>query len=229
MADFYPRLYESALQRRPGAWIYSEIQWDNLLDAEAMAPLRNLPDGGIYQHTLNRSYWSRVERELTVAYTEHLPTKRNVFRCQFACQWNGDRRTERYRFNGRDFEAMAKKARATGFDGLTIWGEVSPYNVATELSYLAYSRFTWDASLSWDAWIERDVAPLLGGSGAAVRYLEMLGRIDPPAIPSPELLDPLQAEALDAARQLSGDAARRWLCLAERIARIRFQVDGEPR
>ena len=61
MADFYPRLYDAALAKRPDAWIYSEIQWDNLLDAEAMHPLRTLPEGGIYQHTTNRSYWNRVD------------------------------------------------------------------------------------------------------------------------------------------------------------------------
>lgn len=223
MADFYPRLYDAVRQKHPDAWIYSEIQWDNLMDAEAMAPLRNLPGGGIYQHTLNRSYWNRVERELTAGYTEQLPTQRNVFRCQFACQWNGDHRTERYRFNGRDWEAMAKKAKSVGFDGLTVWGEPSPYNTATELSYLAFSRFAWDTSLSWDTWIDRDLAPLLGGSAAARRYLEMLDAIDPPRRPDIVALRPLQDEALDAARQLDDDAARRWLWLAERVSRIRYQ------
>jgi hypothetical protein len=223
MADFYPRLYDATLDRRPGSWIYSEIQWDNLLDAEAMTPLRNLPSGGIYQHTLNRSYWNRVERELSREYADRLPTERNVFRCQFACQWNGDRRTERYRFNGSDFEAMAKKAASVGFKGLTVWGEVSPYNTATELSYLAFSRFTWDTSLTWDEWVSSAVAPLLGGAAAARRYLEILDTIDPPANPADSTLASLQREALDATSQLSGDASRRWLWLAERIARSRYR------
>lgn len=223
MADFYPRLYDAVRRRHPNAWIYSEIQWDNLMDAEAMTPLRNLPEGGIYQHTLNRSYWNRVERELTPEYAAHLPTKTNVFRCQFACQWNGDRRTERYRFNGRDFEAMAKKAHAVGFQGLTIWGEVSPYNTATELSYLAYSRFAWDANLSWERWLTEDVAPLLGGPEAARRYLDVLSILDPPARPEGAALLPLQQEALGIARQVDTEAERRWLWLAERISRARFQ------
>lgn len=223
MADFYPRLYDAVRTRHPDAWIYSEIQWDNLFDADAMAPLRDLPEGGIYTHTLNRSYWNRVERELTAEYAAKLPTKSNVFRCQFACQWNGDRRTERYRFNGRDFEAMAKKADAVGFEGLTIWGEPSPYNTSTELSYLAHACFSWDSTLTWDEWLTRDVAPLLGGVAAAERYLAMLETIDPPARPDNAALLPLQLEALDAARQFDDAAARRWLWLAERIARARFQ------
>ena len=226
MADFYPRLYDEVRQRRPNAWIYSEIQWDNLLDAEAMAPLRDLPDGGIYTHTLNRSYWNRVERELTSGYVAQLPTKTNVFRCQFASQWNGDRRTERYRFNGRDFEAMAKKAGAVGFQGLKIWGEVSPYNTATELSYSAFSRFTWDTNLTWDRWLEEEAAPRLGGTEAANRYLAMLSAVDPPARPDAATLQPMQREALDTALQFDDDVARRWLWLAERISRIRFQEAG---
>lgn len=228
MADFYPRLYDAVRTKHADAWIYSEIQWDNLLDVEAMAPLRNLPDGGIYQHTLNRSYWNRVEQELTADYAAQLPTSTNVFRCQFACQWNGDRRTERYRFNGRDWEAMAKKARATGFDGLTVWGEPSPYNTATELSYLAFSRFTWDTALTWDAWIEQDIAPLLGGVDAANRYLAILDTIDPPNRPSLETLLPLQQEALGLTRQLDDGAARRWLWLAERIGRMRYHGERVP-
>jgi len=226
MADFYPRLYDAVRQQHSDAWIYSEIQWDNLMDAEAMAPLRNLPAGGIYQHTLNRSYWNRVEQELTPDYVAQLPATTNVFRCQFACQWNGDRRTERYRFNGRDWEAMAKKAKAVGFDGLTVWGEASPYNTATELGYLAFSRFTWDTDLSWESWIERDIAPLLGGADAARRYLSILETIDPPNRPAPSILGPLQSEALDAARQLHDESARRWLWLAERISRVRYQGDA---
>ena len=118
---------------------------------------------------------------------------------------------------------MAKKAKSVGFDGLTVWGEPSPYNTATELSYLAFSRFAWDTSLSWDTWIDRDLAPLLGGSAAARRYLEMLDAIDPPRRPDIVALRPLQDEALDAARQLDDDAARRWLWLAERVSRIRYQ------
>ena len=56
MADFYP---SSTMWSRRGGLMpgsTAEIQWDNLLDPEAMAPLGALPEGGIYQHTLNRTY-----------------------------------------------------------------------------------------------------------------------------------------------------------------------------
>jgi hypothetical protein len=219
MADLYPRLYQAALSKRQDLWIYAEIQWDNLLDAEAMKPLRALPDGGIYQHTLNRTYWNRVRDELTAGYVDQLPTKTNVFRCQFACQWNGDDRTERYFFNGRTFHDMAKKAREVGMEGLTIWGEPSDYHAATELSYLAFARFSYDPSLSWESFIEQDVAPRLGGKNAAERFIALTEQLDRDREIAGAALDTMQTEALDAARQLDGAAARRWLTLAERIAR----------
>ena len=90
----------------------------------------------------------------------------NVFRTQFNCQWNGDYRTERYRFNGKDFAEQAKKAAEVGFKGLTVWGEPSPYHVSTELSYLAFARFTWDPTLTWEQFMREEVAPRLGGSDA---------------------------------------------------------------
>jgi hypothetical protein len=224
MADFYPRLYEAALSRRPNLWIYSEIQWDNLLDPEAMEPLRDLPEGGIYQHTFNRSYWNRARQELTPGFGASLPTKQNVFRCQFCCQWNGDHRTERYFFNARDFEEMAKTAAATGFQGLTIWGEVSPYNTATELSYLAFARFTWDPSLTWEQWLKEDVEPRLGGEAAANRYLELVTTLDRQADLDRSTLLKMQSEALDASRQGDEEIARRWLWLAGRCSERAFMA-----
>jgi hypothetical protein len=222
MADYYPRLAEVALARRPDAWLYSEIQWDNLLDPAAMEPLRALPDAGIFQHTFNRPYWQRVQRELTPEYVRNLPTRTNIFRCQFCCQWNGDRRTERYRFNGRDFAEMAWKAAECDIDGLTVWGEVSPFHTATELGYLAFARFTYDPSLTWERFLTEEVAPRLGGDTAAARYLELVTMLDLDPTPDAKALSKLQSEALDAARHPDDEVSRRWLWLANRAAQRRM-------
>lgn len=224
MADFYPRLYDAALSRRPDAWIYSEIQWDNLLDTEAMVPLRSLPEGGIYQHTLNRSYWNRVLAELSPEYARSIPMKTNVFRSQCNCQWNGDRRTERYFFNGRDIADMAIKAHDVGFNGLTVWGEASAYHTNVELSYLAFARFTWEPTLTWERFVKEDLGPLLGGENAATRYLEIATTLDQNAELDAGLLAKLQGEALEGARLREDDKSRRWLWLAEHIAKRRYTV-----
>jgi hypothetical protein len=226
MSDFYPRLYDAALANRPNLWLYSELQWDNLLDVEAMQPLRALPDGGIYQHTVNRSYWRRVRKEVTADHMRELPTKTNVFRCQFCSQWNGDRRTERYRFNGRDFAEMAWKAAASGIQGLTVWGESSPYNVSTELSYLAFARFTYDPALTWERFLSEEVASRVGGDAAAVRYLDIMTTLDASPMLDAGVLRRMQAEALDGARHADDEVARRWVWVAERVARRRVNAQG---
>lgn len=222
MTDFFPRLAEIALQKRPGSWIYSEIQWDNLLDREGLRPLEGLPDTGIYQHTFNRSYWERTQRELTPAYMSDVPTKTNVFRCQFCCQWNGDRRTERYFFNGRDFAEMAWKAAECGVEGLTVWGEVSPYETATELSYLAFARFTYDPTLTWDRFVAEEVAPRLGGDAAGQRFLEFVSQLDRNSTLDATSLRRIAAEANDAARHPDDEVARRWTWLAAKAQRRAF-------
>jgi len=224
MADFYPRLYAAANARRDNLWLYSELQWDNLLDPVSHDALRVLPDAGIYQHTLNRSYWNRVRAELTPDYVRALPTKRNVFRAQFACQWNGDHRTERYRFNGRDFAELSWKAAETGLQGLTVWGEPSPYIPPVELSYLAFARFTYDPTLTWEAFVREEVEPRLGGEAAARRYLDLIAEVDAPARLDDARWRERRDEARDAARGMDDEASRRWTWLADRIDRLRYNA-----
>jgi hypothetical protein len=221
MADFYPRLFQAASShaQRDDLWLYSELQWDNLLDAQAHAPLRALPREGIYQHTLNRSYWNLVKERLSPDYVKALPTETNVFRAQFASQWNGSRATDRYKFNGRDFAELAWKAAECGLEGLTVWGEASAFHAATELSYLAFARFTYDPSLTWDQFVREEIAPRLGGEGAANRFLEITGLLDSEDPIEQSELRRLHTEAIDASRQTDYDAGRRWLSLADRIAR----------
>jgi hypothetical protein len=228
MADFYPRLYDAVLSKRPDAWVYSEIQWDNLLDAEAMTPLRSLPEGGIYQHTTNRSYWQRVMAEMTPEYGRNLPTRTNVFRTQFCCQWNGDYRTERYRFNGKDFAEHARKAADVGFQGLTVWGEPSPYHASTELSYLAFARFTWDPSLTWEQFLREEAAPRLGGLDAAERFIELVESLDASPDLNTTALARIHSEALSNATTFADEVSRRWLWLAEQVARRQYSRADRP-
>ncbi|MCC6313580.1 MAG: hypothetical protein IT337_06170 [Thermomicrobiales bacterium] len=224
MADFYPRLFAAANASGKNLWLYSELQWDNMLDREAHALLRDLPDAGIYQHTLNRSYWNRVQQELTAEDVAALPTRRNVFRAQFACQWNGSNATERYRFNARDFAELSWKAAATGVQGLTVWGEASPFDVPVELSYLAFGRFTYDPSLTWNQFLSEEIAPRLGGDAAAERYLHILDAIDrEEPLPDATWVG-FRHEALDAARVPDDGVSRRWVWLADRVARRQANI-----
>ena len=220
MADNFPRLYRTAKARKPDLWIYSEIQWDNLLDPVAREAQRRLPKGGIYQHTTNRSYWRRIRRELTRSYVKSLPTEPNVLRCQFACQWNGDERTERYALNAPVFRDMAKLCAKTGMTGLTVWGEASPYHATVELSYLAFARFTWNPKLTWDDFLKNDAAPRLGGLAAAKEFIAIATELDRHQVLPVERLQALAKRAM--AHRAATEAGRRWLSLEDQISRRIF-------
>jgi hypothetical protein len=225
MADNFPALAEAANGRRDDLWLLSELQWDNMLDDSAHAAQRRpRPAGAIYQHTLNRSYWRRLRERLTADDVAALPTQPNVLRCQFGCQWNGDRRTERYAFNAPDFAELAQFAHATGMRGLTIWGEVSPFHVTAELGYRAFARFSYDGTMTWERFMAEEAAPLLGGRAAADGFVAIARELDGAPVLDPERLARLRAEADDAARGLDGDpgAARRWRWLEQRVAQREF-------
>lgn len=219
MRDNFPRLFNAANAKRDNLWIYCELQWDNLLDPAAHASLKDMPRGAIYQHTANRTYWNKVRNALKRDYVEALPTQPNVLRCQFACQWNGDERTERYAFNAKTFAEMAEKGYEAGMQGLTVWGEPSPYHANVELSYLAFARFTYEPTLTWERFLDEDVAPLLGGRAAADRYIAIAEEIDANQRLPVDRLASLQAEVLDAGRGQPQEVMRRWLSLADQIGR----------
>ena len=221
MAANFPRLYRAAKARKPDLWIYCEMQWDNLLEPVAARAQSDLPKGAVYQHTANRSYWRRLRGAIDADYVAGLPTQPNVLRCQFACQWNGDERTERYTFNARTFADMAKIGHGMGMEGLTVWGEPSDYIATVELSYLAFSRFCWDPDLTWERFVAEDVAPLLGGPEAAGEFIAIAEELDANQRLDLKRLDALQSRALAGLSNGSGPVARRWLSLADQIARRR--------
>jgi hypothetical protein len=222
MAENFPRLYRAAKAKKPDAWIYSELQWDNLFDPVAHDAQRSMPQGAIYQHTTNRSFWNRLKGEMTRADVEKLPTQPNVLRCQFACQWNGDRRTERYAFNGRTFADMNKFCADVGMEGLTVWGEPSPYHATVELSYLAFARFGYEPTLAWERFMAEDAAPLLGSVAAAERFVAMAEELDANIELPVERLRALKGEAREASRHADDEVSRRWLSLEDQIARRVF-------
>jgi hypothetical protein len=222
MAENFPKLYRAAKAKKPDLWVYCEMQWDNLLDPVASAAQTRLPKGGVYQHTANKSFWRKLRTALTRDYVEALPTQPNVLRCQFACQWNGDERTERYAFNARTFADMSIRGRELGMEGLTVWGEPSDYYATVEFSYLAFSRFGWDPTLNWGAFVANELAPRLGGQQQAERFIAIAEEVDANQILPVARLTELQGEALGIMALLEGEPARRWLTLGEQISRRRY-------
>jgi hypothetical protein len=107
-------------------------------------------------------------------------------------------------------------------DGLTVWGEPSPYHATVELSYLAFARFGWNPTLTWERFMEEDVAPRLGGAEAADRFIAIAEEIDTNQRLPLTRLSALRAEAARHAAELTGEPAGRWLTLTDQIARREF-------
>jgi hypothetical protein len=178
-----------------------------------------MPPDAIYQHTVNRSYWNRVRSELAPGALNEFPQSHNALRTHIASQWSGDYRTERYRNNSLDMMGLAREGSALGFKGLTIWGEASPHNVPVELSYLAFSRFGFDASLQWDEFFTDTVAPLFGGHAEATQFVDILSKADEESRPNKKAISALQNLTVEALSQAKDDSVVRWIWLAEHLSR----------
>ena len=107
-------------------------------------------------------------------------------------------------------------------EGLTVWGEASDYIATVELSYIAFARFTWEPTLTWERFVDEEAAPRLGGRAAAERFVAIAEEIDANQRLPLDRLAALRAEALAQSASSKGDVARRWLTLGEQIARREY-------
>jgi hypothetical protein len=217
LADNFPRLFREATSKRKDLWIYCELQWDNLLEFGTGDQLKHLPEGAIYQHTMNRSYWNRAKSELKKEYMTGLPINRNTMRFHLSSQWNGDERTERYSCNAPVIAEISKKANEVGMDGFSIWGEASPHHVSVELNYLAFGRFGYNPNLSWADFKTEEIDPRLGGSSAADEFLLIMHEIDSNQKLSASRLRELSQRSRDGISNVPQAAVGRWVWLSERL------------
>jgi hypothetical protein len=221
MVDIYPSLFAAARRARPDAWLIAETYVDNILDAEAIAPLANLPPDTICQFTLNRAYWQQVKQEMTAEHVRRLPLKTNVIRTHMGSQWPFEKR-ERYRFVARDFADLARLCTRVGIDGMHIFGEVSPLETANEINYLAFTTFAADTAITWDAFVSDVLGPLLGGADLAADYVHILEN----PIAAHELDGAVRRARDQAASVTDDDQHRRWVWLMNRIYRERAMIQG---
>jgi hypothetical protein len=208
MAFVYPRLFAAAQHARSDILLICEAYWDNLLDLDALRSLGDLPDEAIYQFCINRRYWQRLKNELTPEHVKSLPRTRNIIRTHMGSQWQH----ERHELIAEDYAEIMQLAFRTGLQGATIFGEASAFNVVNEINYLAFARFGYDATLTWEQFLERDLAPKLGGIEATQVYLRLL-RIEN----NVEQLTAGIAEARKIAASMDDDVYRRWLWLQNRL------------
>ncbi|MBM4027362.1 MAG: hypothetical protein FJ280_18440 [Planctomycetes bacterium] len=118
---------------------------------------------------------------------------------------------------------LAQQSLAHGFNGLSIFGEKSPFRTGCELNYLALADYGSAANPGADleSFLTRVAAPLLGGPERAAEFLR-LARL----IGAPEELERAAAQARRHAAQLDGRPAGRWTWLAWYLSRWLYDAQG---
>ena len=112
--------------------------------------------------------------------------------------------------------ALAQQSLAQGFDGISMFGDKSPFRTGCELNYLAFADYGSAANPEADlgAFLDRVAGPLLGGAELAAEFLRLAREID-----DPQRLPGAAAKARRHAARLSGRPAERWTWLAWYLSR----------
>ena len=141
--------------------------------------------------------------------------RRNIRRAHFATHWRGIRGELAVDW----IAEMVQRSIPSGFDGVSIFGEVSPFHTGAELNYLALENYGSDSNptANVDVFL-RDVAgPLLGGEECARDYLRF-ARLRDNRAAIPQAL----GDVLERVGKLPRGPARRWAWLADFLASLSY-------
>lgn len=181
----------------------------------ADAALARFPRDVFVQWVCDRWVRPAAERQWTAAGTVTGEERRNIMRAHFSTYWRGVRGEP-----AMDWIAgMVQASIAHGFDGTSLFGEVSPFHTGAELNYLALSHCGSAANpeADFDRFMTEVAAPLLGGAESARDYLRFARLIDDlPKVP--EALRTIRAKAAS----LPEEPARRWTWLAGYLASFAY-------
>lgn len=226
MGLMYPLAANAVRAVAPEAWIVCETyshpqpydgpdkppRFGDAMPAWAAAELARFPAGTFVQWVADyfmkngevTPAWSAAGR---VPDTDH----RHVMRSHLATSWFGNRGELAVDWLAN----LVRKSVASGCEGISLFGEVSPFHAGAELNYLALADYGGprNPAADLDSFERRIAAPLLGGTDQArdfLRYARLSG--DRQKIPAalPEIYGRLPS--------LPPEAARRWCWLANHLA-----------
>lgn len=226
MGLMYPLATSAVRAVAPDAWIVCETyshpqpydgpdkppRFGDAMPTWAAAELARFPPGVFVQWVAD--YFMK-NGEVTAAWTVagRVPDTdhRHVMRSHLATSWFGNRGELAVDWLAN----LVQRSMASGCEGISLFGEVSPFHAGAELNYLALADYggPQNPEADLESFERRIAAPLLGGQDQArdfLRYARLLG--DRPKIPTalPEIYGRLPA--------LPPEAARRWCWLANQLA-----------
>jgi hypothetical protein len=157
-------------------------------------PLASFLDDGQPPMALDAPDWPRQLRP---------PSQQNLGLLHQGSQWysRGNGHT-RYSLEISSIKEACLRSQDAGLMGVAITGEMAPTYTACELNYLALSHFSYHPTDSLADFAKTTLAPLLGGTEAAIEYVTLLAK-----------RESRQATALDEAK------------LAERLRQFSAQVE----
>jgi len=183
MIEPYIAACEVAKKVNPDAWVICETYssfasprqtetpghfWTALNEMQKKLLADSLPDEAIVQWALDKA----VPFTPTQDWPEnvYLPSTNNIARIHHGSQW----------VNGKDEWAvyaigeMVRRARASGVNGVSIFGEESPASPPNEANYLVFSEFGGfgnpNPNCDFKAFFANTLDPLYGGTGMSLEW-----------------------------------------------------------
>lgn len=178
MTAAYTAACEVSAAHRPDAWVICEtysssaraiapekLDYGAAMDAAHKDCLRGLPSNAILQWTEDKT----VGALATHRWPEdlYLPRPNNIARIHAGSQW------AEFGPAGWGVEPIAdlvQGARKHHINGISVFGEESPFNPPNEANYLAFSALSKDANMSAGRFYAEVLDPLYGGAGMAERW-----------------------------------------------------------
>ncbi len=232
MALMYPLATAAVRSVAPDAWVvcetYSHPQpytgpneapgFGDGKAAWADAALEKFPRGVFVQWVADRYMRQEPARAWTAEARVSGAGLRHVMRAHFGTDWGWGA------FRGEVavewISKMVQQSVASGFDSISLFGEVSPFHTGAELNYLALADFGGAGNPQADRAVfeQRIAAPILGGADHArefIRFARLLdARFPEDRKQIPEALRSIYSRLAS----LPPPAARRWVWLANKLA-----------
>ena len=226
MGLMYPLATDMVRSVAPEAWIVCETyshpqinpdpdklpKFGDAMPAWALAELAKFPRGVFVQWVAD--YFMK-NGEVTPEWTPEgrVPNSdhRHVMRSHLSTSWFGNRGELAVDWLAN----LVQRSTASGFEGISLFGEVSPFHSGAELNYLALADYGSEENpdSQLNSFQDRIAAPLLGGAENARDYLQFARLLShreqiPAALPA----------IYGRLASLPPDAARRWCWLANHLA-----------
>ena len=228
MALMYPIAADAVRAVAPDAWIICETySHPQPLADPAEAPsfsdgkppwadacIAQFPKDVFVQWVADKHMSPKGLHAWTDAATVDGAERHNIMRAHFATYWRGQRGEL-----ALDWIAeMVQRSVATGCDGISLFGEVSPFQTTAELNYLALGDFgsARNPDADVEVFLQNIAAPLLGGEAAARDFVRYAVAARAPI--DQDVLSAAVADIYGRVASLPSAAARRWTWLANHLA-----------